>query len=174
MEILPIVRAASWSGWAGGTFSNLLGGELCAGVVDESGALQSVERAPEALANLRKRAAQWLVTERQFALRGQPLRVEYVDEMATERLLDSHFLARAHALLDHAVLAVAAPVRGVLMAVPAIAGPRALAAFLILARRIHARATTEPLSPSVFTVQDGKLTGVLRPRQRTVISASTP
>jgi hypothetical protein len=168
MEILPIVRAASWSGWTSGAGRDLPGGELRAGVVGAGGILHPDELAAEALENLRKRPAEWLVTERRggiVTLGGKPLRVEHVDEMATERLLDSHFLLRAHALIDQAVLAVAAPVRGVLLATAAIAPPRELAAFLTLAKRIHQRGTMEPLTPSVFTVQDGRLTGVLRPRR---------
>jgi hypothetical protein len=182
MEIFPMLRPASWSGWSVAAGRDLPGFELRLGLCDLRGLPLTVESPrfaeleTEALANLRRRPAEWLVTERRgglSALGGHPLRVEYVDEFACERLLDGTFLSRAHVLLDHAVLAVAAPVRGILMAAPAIAPPRELATFLMLARRIYNRGLAvrlsrepggmEPLSPSVFTVQDGRLSGVLRP-----------
>src|SRR4051812_34279394 len=106
MEILPMLRAAGWSGWPGVAGRDLPGHELRADVVDARGApiTDQGERfaALEAVAltNLRKRPAQWLVTERRGLLDmgGRALRVEHVDEFACERLLDRDFLSRAHQL----------------------------------------------------------------------------
>jgi hypothetical protein len=124
------------------------------------------ELEPIALANLRRRPAAWTVTHTRgglFGLGKKPARLELIDEHACERLLDEEFLTKAHRLIDQEILAVAAPARGLLFAAPGIARSDEMAAFLALAERTFTKvpAHLEPISPAVFTVQEGRISGVI-------------
>jgi hypothetical protein len=179
--LLPKLRHTRWIGWTEVAGRDLFDRPMASGLPRVGVGEDTPERftfvAPDgdrsfdeletiAIANLRKRPVSWSVKKMRSGLLGlgkKPIQLQLIDEWACERLLDRDFLGQAHRLLDQEVLAVAAPARGLLYAAPGIAGPDPLAAFLSLAERafVNVPEDMEPISPAVFTVQQGRLTGVI-------------
>jgi hypothetical protein len=90
-------------------------------------------------------------------LEGAPLRAIQIinEEYACERILDRELLRAGARALNSAGLAVAIPQRGQLVAVPLKSG----FALMPIAAALHATAQNPAISPWVFAVQDGQVTG---------------
>lgn len=113
-----------------------------------------------AVSNLARRPRRWKIAERSggvFGVGGKPSRLEYIDEFACEHTIDATFMNEAHALLGSKLLAVAIPVRGILVAVDG-ANPAHAGNLADYARRgfVGAPQGLEPITPHIILFQDGK------------------
>ncbi len=120
-----------------------------------------------AVANLCRRPEFWTVREKSKGFLGmgsKPTLLELIAEHAAARILDATFLQKAHEQLNAPLLAVAVPFRGVIWARGAAASVQDIAAFAEAVRHafIDVPRGVEPISPHVFTVLDGKITGVIQ------------
>jgi hypothetical protein len=80
---------------------------------------------------------------------------------ATEKILDQAFLNTLHTRLEAQLLAAAVPTKGQLLVTSAIAGPEKIMAFMAIAKGIYEKNEGgRQLSPTVFLVSEGKVTGV--------------
>ncbi len=132
--------------------------------LDESTTLADLEAI--AVANLGRRSEFWTVKEKSKGFLGigaKPTFLELIAEHAAARILDTAFLEMAHEQLNAPLLAVAIPFRGVLWARSAAGSAQDIAAFAEGARRAFTEVPrgVEPISPHVFTLLNGKVTGVI-------------
>jgi hypothetical protein len=128
-------------------------------VHDAPGPLSEIEA--EALKNLERQERRlWELADFPLASGTARIAVCADEPLAAERILDVEFLRKAgEALGDHRALTVAAPRRGVLLALP-LQGPlEAGARFATAVVAAWRSGETEPLSPAIFVVTDGRITG---------------
>lgn len=126
----------------------------------------------EAVANLRARPAKWKVARSTGGFLGFGKKPQLLvfdgDFFAAERVLDEEFLREAQRLLKTQLVAIGIPARGVIFAadgLPKGKDPRTeIAAFVAMIANIYRSSAREtaPISPTVFTAQDGKLIGSIR------------
>lgn len=175
-DLLPRLRHRDWYGWTDVLGRDLLDPRLPGGVprvgvgVDtpakfwwaEADGRELAALEPIALANLARRPARWEVVDKDggfLGRGGRPAVLKLVDEYASERLLDRAFLDEAHQLLRAPMVALVTPVRGMLYAASAL-DPERVATLRANATVTFGATTLEPLSPQVFVVQSGAVTGV--------------
>lgn len=93
---------------------------------------------------------------------AKPWRLEYIDEFACEQLLNVAFMNEAYALLGSQLLAVAIPVRGILVAAKGAEQPQ-VGNLVSYARRAFVGAPDgmEPITPHALIVRDGQPVGAL-------------
>ncbi len=118
-----------------------------------------------AVRNVGRRSMEWRVkgkTKGFLGIGARPHVLELIEEFACERILDVQLMQRAHELLRAPILAVSIPVRGIMWARPA---PATGCEMELLAQSrdafVQAPNSLEPITPLVFAIQQGRVTGVI-------------
>ena len=87
---------------------------------------------------------------------------------AAEKILDVEFMKTLHVRIGSEVLAAAVPRKGELLVTNAVVQPPTMFGFLSIVEGSHKKKDgPPPLSPTVFLVQEGKISGVVRPSEAT-------
>jgi hypothetical protein len=185
--LLPLLKEGIWKGRDMSICKPLLGTEQLGDVPllafgydrpntfeflskDKGGDFERLQK--EAIANLRARPAKWRVARSTGGFLGFGKKPQLLifdgDFFAAERVLDEEFLREAQRLLKTQLVAVGIPARGVIFAadgMPKGNDPHLeIGAFVAMMANIYRTSArdTAPISPTVFTAQDGKLIGSIR------------
>jgi hypothetical protein len=125
---------------------------------DPSGDPKVEELKPEALANLRKIEVQVDKVELELLT----FYVVSDSYFACEKILDVVFMKAMAMKLDAKLLAIGIPEKGRMFVMDAISPPDKMAGFMAIVRGVHAKNEgNRAISPTVFLVSDGLLTGVV-------------
>jgi hypothetical protein len=121
-----------------------------------------------ALSNLAKRKAVWTVDKKRgglFGMGSKPAQLVCIEEFSCERLFLPDHMAEAQRLLRSDFLHIGIPVRGFMNATPLV-DPDELSEFIasIEAMFVGAPENMEAISPAVFVMQEGRVTGVIGAR----------
>ncbi|MEO7093722.1 MAG: hypothetical protein ABI175_10760, partial [Polyangiales bacterium] len=184
-RVLPWLKPASWPGWSmcpcrpllghssedapWVTYGHMQGDKFEIVTLDsEVGkATTQEDLEKEAIASLESTRPQWKVVQSRkgfLGMRGKPnvIVIEDVD-YAAERILDATLMRDGEALLETKLMAVAVPLRGLMMATSA-ESPDELPSFIKWVDKKHKSAKgATPISSRVFLVRDGVVIGSAQP-----------
>jgi hypothetical protein len=118
--------------------------------------------ADQALAEALENLADEDCDQELIELAGTPVAVISGSFYAAEKLLDRAVMRELHDELAAEVLLAATPCRGLLLVMPAIHEPAAIARFAALARMRYEESGGRSISPAVVLVTDGKVAGYVR------------
>lgn len=121
-----------------------------------------------ALRNLRARPAKWAVNDVRVGTDNKKLRLAAFDDdyLAAERILDSDFILQAHKNLKAPTLAVGVPRRGGLLAADGRPADK-LSWFAAIVADLYYRNDAAPITPLVFLMEEGRITGALASDEKT-------
>ena len=126
---------------------------------DLTSSLETIEA--EALAVLRTWTRAWRSSEFEVSGRKIPMLTCVYPGQAAEKILDRDFMLEAARTLGVTSLCVAIPKTESIMAIALDHPVEALARFAGVAARAHAGAEFSALTPALFTVTDGRISGMV-------------